>query len=118
MQVGHADNRAKHAARSACSVGGRLALQVTKRAQAARHGTRKRWLRRFEAASADLVQCRLRKASANGVGWSASLVGRANNRAKHAARSACSVTGRLDRHVTKRARAMCYGTRMRRLRWF
>ena len=33
-------------------------------------------------------------ASANGVGWSASRVGRADNRAKHAARSACSVGGR------------------------
>ena len=117
-RVGRADNRAKHAARSACSVTGRLVRHVTKRVRAARHRTRKRWLRQFEAASADLVRCRLRKASANGVGWSASQVGRADNRAKHAVRSACSVAGRLVRHVTKRARAVCHGTRTRRLRWF
>ena len=47
-----------HAARSACSVGGRLVLHVTKRDRAVRHGTRKRRLRRFEAVKADLVRCR------------------------------------------------------------
>ena len=34
-------------------MGGRLVLHVTKRARAARHGTRKRRLRRFEAAAAN-----------------------------------------------------------------
>ena len=38
------------AARSACSVGGQLVLHVTKRARAARHGTRMGRLRRVEAA--------------------------------------------------------------------
>ena len=38
------------------------------------------------------------------MGWSATRVGRADNRAKHAARSACSVGGRLVIHVTKRLR--------------
>ena len=117
-RVGRADNRAKHAARSACSVGGRLVIHGTKRARAARHGTRKRRLRRSEAAAADLARCRWRRASANGVGWSASRVGRADNRAKHAARSACSVGGRLVLHVTKRARAARHGTRNRRQRRF
>ena len=41
-QVCRADNRAKHAARSACSVGARLVLHMTKRACATRHVTRKR----------------------------------------------------------------------------
>ena len=48
-QVCRADNRAKHAARSACSLGARLVLHVTKRARATCHGTSKRWLRSFEA---------------------------------------------------------------------
>ena len=116
-RVGHADNRAKHAARrDKCSVGGRLVLHVAERARAARHGTRTRRQRRFEATAADRARCQCRGASANGVGWSASRVGRADNRAKHAARSACSVGGRLVRHVTKRARAARHGTRKRRLR--
>ena len=78
-RVGRADNRAKHAAlRDKCSVGSRLVLHVTKRARAARHGTRKRRLRRFEAAAADVARCRWRIASANmclppgqwiGVSW-------------------------------------------------
>ena len=78
-RVGRADNRAKHAARrDKCSVGGRLVLHVTKRARAARHGTRKRRLRQFEAAAADVARCRWRIASANmclppgqwiGVSW-------------------------------------------------
>ena len=55
VRVDRADNRAKSAARSACVVGGRLVLHVTKRAQAARHETIKRRLRHFEAASADLA---------------------------------------------------------------
>ena len=93
-RVGCADNRAKHAARSACSAGGRLVPHGVTRARAARHGTRKRRLRWFEAAFAELVQCRRRRTSANGVGWSASRVGRADNRAKHAARRGeCSVGG-------------------------
>ena len=78
-RVGRADNRAKSAARSACSVGGRLVLHGATRTRAARHGTRKRRLRRFEAASDDLVPCRQNRASANGVGWSASRVGQHNN---------------------------------------
>ena len=110
-RVGRADNRAKHAARrDKCSVGGRLVLHVTKRARAARHGTRTRRQRRFEAAAADKARCRWRGASANGVGWSAPRVGRADNRAKHAARSACSVGGRLVLHGAKRARAARHGT--------
>ena len=83
-------------------MGGRLALHVTKRVRVASHRARKRRLRKFEAAFADLVRCQFKKASANGVGWSASRVGRADNRAKSAARSACSVGSRLDLHVTKR----------------
>ena len=67
--------RAKHAARSACFVGGRLVLHVTKCARASRHGTRKRRLRRWEAAAADRSRCRRKGASANGVGWSAPRVG-------------------------------------------
>ena len=68
MLVGRADNRAKSAARSACSVDGQLVLHGATPARAARHGTRKRRLLRFDATSADLVRCRLRRASANGVG--------------------------------------------------
>ena len=87
-RVGRADNRAKHTARrDKCSVGGRLVLHLTKRARAARHGTRTRRQRRFEAAAADKARCQWRGASANGVRWSAPRVGRADNRAKHAARS-------------------------------
>ena len=112
LQVGRTDNRAKHAAsRDKCSVDGRLILHRTKRARAARHGTRKRRLRRFAAAAADKAWCRRRGASANGVGCSAPLVGRADNRAKHAARrDKCSVGGRLVLHRTKRARAARHGT--------
>ena len=73
-------------AESRGSVGGRLVLHVTKRARAARHGTRTSQQRRFEAAAADTARCRWRGASANGVGWSAPRVGHADNRAKHAAR--------------------------------
>ena len=57
MRVGRADNHAKHTARSACSVGGRLGLHRAKRARAARHGTRQRRSRRFEAAAADRARC-------------------------------------------------------------
>ena len=118
-RVGRADNRAKHAARrDKCSVGGRLVLHVAERARGARHGTRTRRQRRFEAAAADRARCRWRGASANGVGWCVSRVGRADNRAKHAARSACSVGGRLVLHVTKRAGAARHETRKRRLRRF
>ena len=119
-RVGRADNRAKHAARrDKCSVGGRLVLHVTKRARAARHGTRTRRQRRFEAVAADRARCRCRGASANCVRWSAPRVGRADNRAKHAARrDKCSVGGRLVLHVTKRARAARHGTRTRRQRRF
>ena len=67
-RVGRADNRAKHAARSACVVGGRLFLHGTTGARAARHGTKERPLRHFEAAAATLVRCRWRRASGNGVG--------------------------------------------------
>ena len=73
-------------AESKGSVGGRLVLHVTKRARAARHGTRTSQQRRFEAAAADTARCRRRGASANGVGWSTPRVGHADNRAKHAAR--------------------------------
>ena len=46
-------------------------------------------------------------------------VGRADNRAKHAARrDKCSVGGRLVLHVTKRAGAARHRTRKRRLRRF
>ena len=117
-RVGREDNRAKHAARSACFLDGRLVLHVTKRARAARHGTRNSRQRLSEAAAADLARFRWRRASANGVGWSASRVGRADNRAKHAARSTCSLGGRLVLHVTKRARAARHGTRNRRQRRF
>ena len=41
-----------------CFVGGRLVLHRAKRAPAARHETRELLLRRFEAAAADLAQCR------------------------------------------------------------
>ena len=41
MLVGRADNRAKSAARSTCSVDGQLVLHGATRARAARHGTRK-----------------------------------------------------------------------------
>ena len=115
-RVGRADNSAKSAARSACSVGIRLVRHVAKRARTARHGTRKRWPQRFEAAAADQARCRWRRASANGVGWSVLRVGRADNRAKSAARSACVVGGRLVRQVTKHARAARLGTKKRRLR--
>ena len=117
-RVGHADNRAKHAARRhKCSVGGRLVLHVTKPSRGARHGTRTRRQRRFEAAAADRARCRWRGASANCVRWSAPRVGRADNRAKHAARrDKFSVGGRLVLHVTKRARAARHGTRTRRKR--
>ena len=119
-RVGRADNRAKHAAcRDKGSVGGRLVLHVTKRARAARHGTRTSQQRRFEAAAADTARCRRRGASANGVGWSALRVGHADNRAKHAARrDKCSVGGRLVLHVTKRARAARHGTRTSQQRRF
>ena len=111
-RVGCADNRAKHAARSAYIVGGRLVLHVTKRARAARHGTRNRRKRRFEAAAANLAQCRWRGAWAKGVGWSASRVSRADIRAKHAARrDKCSLGGRLVIHVLERARAARHGTK-------
>ena len=95
-RVGHADNRAKHAARrDKCSVGGRLVLHVTKPSRGARHGTRTSQQRRFEAAAANTARCRCKGASANGVGWSAPRVGHADNRAKHAARrDKCSVGGR------------------------
>ena len=54
---------------------------------------------------ADLARCLWRGASTNGMGWSAPQVGRADNRAKSAACSACFVSGRLILNVTKRARA-------------
>ena len=119
-RVGRADNRAKHAAcRDKCPVGGRLAIHRTKRARAARHGTRKRRQRRFEAAAVDKARCLRRGASANGVGWSVPRVGLADNHAKHAARrDKCSVGGRLVLHVTKRARAARHGRRRRRLQRF
>ena len=92
--------------------GGRLVLHVAKRARGARHGTRTRRQRRFEAAAADRARCRWRGASANCVRWSAPRVGRADNRAKHAARrDKCSVGGRLVLHVAKRARGARHGTR-------
>ena len=42
----------------ACSVGGWPVLHGAKRARAARHGSQRRWPRRFEAAAADLARCR------------------------------------------------------------
>ena len=112
-RVGHADNSAKHAARSEkCSVGGRRVLHRTKRARAARHRTKTRRPQRFEATTANKARCLRRGASANGVGWSASRVGRADNRAKNAARrDRCSVGGRLVLHVTLRARAARHVTK-------
>ena len=120
-RVSRADNRAKSAAHSACSMSGRLVLQVTKRAVAARRGTIKRQLRRSEAAAAALARYRCKRAPTNGVVWSASRVSRAgvsraDNRAKSAAHSACSVGGRLVLQVTKRARAARHGTINRQLR--
>jgi len=41
-----------------CSVGGRPVLHGAKRARAARHGSRTRWSRRYEAAAVDLAWCR------------------------------------------------------------
>ena len=112
--------RAKHAARSEkCSVGGRQVLHATKRARAARHETKVRRQRRFEAAAADKARCLRRGASANGVGWSAPRVGRTDNRAKHAARrDKCSVGGRRVLHRTKHARAARHETKTRRQRRF
>ena len=117
-RVGRADNRAKHAAcRDKCSLGGWLVLHVAKRARAARHGTRTRRQRQFEAAVADRARCLRKGASANGVGWSASRVGRADNCAKNASRSEkCSVGDRLVPHVTMRSRTARHGTRTRRQR--
>ena len=93
-------------------------LHLTKRARAARYGARKRRLGRCKAAAADPARRRRKRASANSVGWSASRVGRADNSAKPAARSACSVGGRLVLYMTKRARAARHGTRTRRRRHF
>ena len=67
----------------ACSVGGRLVLHGAKRARAARHGiesvatTSRSRSRRPGAVS-------VKRASANGVGWSAPRVGREDNHAKSA----------------------------------
>ena len=87
------------------SVGGRLVLHVTKRARAARHGTRTSQQRRFEAAAANTARCRRRGASANGVGWSAPRVGHADNRAKHAARREQGLCGRSAGSPRDEARA-------------
>ena len=57
-RVGRENNHAKCAARIAWSVGGRLVFHGEKRARAARHGTRRLRLRRFEAAAAVLARCR------------------------------------------------------------
>ena len=92
-RVGRADNRAKLPTRSAYVVGGWLVLHGATRTCAARHGTRKRRLRRFEAITADPARCRWRCVSANDVALCATRIGRADNRAKHAARSACLVGG-------------------------
>ena len=58
-----------------------------------------------------------RKPQPNSVGWSTPQVGRADNRAKSAARR-CSVGGRLVLHLTKRTRAARHGTRKLCLRSF
>ena len=86
-------------------MGGRLVLHVTKRARAARHGTRTSRQRRFEAAAADTARCRWRGASANGVGWSTPRVGHADNRAKHAARRDLWLCGRSAGSPGDEARA-------------
>ena len=104
LRVGFADSRTKHAScRDKCSVGGRLVLHRTKRARAARHGTRKRRLRRSEAAAADKARCLRRGASANGVGWSAPRVGRADNRAKHTQRAVTSAPWAVGWFFTRRS---------------
>ena len=56
----------------------------SKRARAARHGSRMRRSRSFETEAADLRQCRRGRASANGMRWSASSAGREDNHAKSA----------------------------------
>ena len=98
----------------ACSVGGWPVLHEAKRARAARHGSQRRWPLRFEAAAADLARCRRRRASANGVGWSASRVGREDNHAKSASarvlrgQSAGSPRGEARAGRAPRSQTRCY----------
>ena len=63
-------------------VGGWPVLYEAKRAQAVRHESQRQWPLRLETVAADLARCRRKRASANGVGWSASRVGREDNHAK------------------------------------
>ena len=60
-------------------------------------------LRRTEAAAADLARCWRRRASAYGVGWSASRVGRKDNNAKSARK--CVLRGWLAGSLRREARA-------------
>ena len=109
--------RAKSAARSACSVGGRLILHGATRARAARHGTRNIRFQRFEAAAADPARSRWRRASANGMGWSASRVGRADNHAKSPLRQGvCSAGVWPILHEAERTRLPLLGHRTNRSR--
>ena len=68
----------------ACFVGGWPVLYEAKRARAVRYESQRQWELRFEAAAADLARCWRQRALANGVGWSASRVGREDNYAKSA----------------------------------
>ena len=86
-----------------CSVAGRSVLHGAKRARAVRHGARKLWTLGSEAAAVGLARCRCGGALANGVGWSASLVGREDNHAKSA--SARVLRGRLAGSARVEARA-------------
>ena len=64
------------------------------RARAARYGVWKLQPRVLYLNAADLAQCRYRRASAIGVGWSAPRVGREDNHAKSA--RAHLLNGRTD----------------------
>ena len=90
--VGRKDNHAKSASARALR-GGRPVSNGAKRARAARYGDRKPWSRDSAPAAVGLARCRCGRASANGLGWSASRVGREDNHAKSA--SAQVLRGRM-----------------------
>ena len=82
------------AARSACSVGGRLVLHGLS-ARAPRATGLERGGYDGSKPQPPTKRGSVPGSSSNGVEWSTPRVGRADNRAKHAAHSACSVGGRL-----------------------
>ena len=103
-RVGRADKRTKHAARSESSVAGRLVLHVTKRAGGARHGTRTRRLRRFEAATTDKASvCARSVGQWRGVEHAASWLRRQPRQARHSAQ--CVLYGRSAGSPPELARA-------------